>query len=74
MQHLYKLDIQGIVYLVDPNTADAYTYDLSNPTKIGHVIWRNPSDAPRLELMDGWAAILELKQAQNMTLAANCKN
>lgn len=68
MPHLYKLDIQGIVYLVDPNTAFAYTYDLNNPTKIGQVIWETPTRAPRLELVDGWATIMEDKRlAQNMT-------
>ena len=58
---LYKLEIQGIVYLVDPNTADAYTYDLTNPTKIGHVIWTTPSEAPKITLLADWPAILQAK-------------
>jgi hypothetical protein len=67
---LYKLEIQGIVYLVDPNTTDAYTYDLTNPTKIGHVIWTTATDAPRIQLVDDWSAILQAKltgQAPNQT-------
>ena len=58
---LYKLEIQGIVFLVDPNTTEAYTYDLTNPIKIGHVIWTNATDAPRIQLDDNWSAILQAK-------------
>jgi hypothetical protein len=58
---LYKLEIQGIVFLVDPNTTDAYTYDLTNPTKIGHVIWTNASEPPQIQLVDDWSAILQAK-------------
>lgn len=58
---LYKLEIQGIVYLVDPNTTDAYTYDLTNPTKIGHVIWTDSSQAPKIQLDANWPAILQAK-------------
>ena len=57
----YKLDIQGIVYLVDPATQLAYTYDLSHPTEIGKVVWTNPSDAPRLELHENWREMLTAK-------------
>ena len=58
---LYKLEIQGIVFLVDPNTTEAYTYDLTNPIKIGHVIWKNASDAPKIQLDADWSAILQAK-------------
>lgn len=58
---LYKLEIQGIVFLVDPNTTDAYTYDLTNPTKIGHVIWTDATEAPRINLLDNWSEILQTK-------------
>ena len=58
---LYKLDIQGIVYLVDPATSDAYLYDLTNPTKIGHVIWANPKEKPTMELLPNWQEILKQK-------------
>lgn len=62
MPHLYKLEIQGIVYLVDPATTAAYTYDLTNPTMIGHVIWPDASMPPQIALVDGWSAILENKR------------
>jgi hypothetical protein len=58
---LYKLEIQGIVYLVDPNTTEAYTYDLTNPTKIGHVIWMAATDTPKITLLADWSAILQAK-------------
>lgn len=47
----YKLDIRGIVYLVDTVTAIAYTYDLSNPTKVGKVIWTDTSKPPTIEFL-----------------------
>jgi len=61
MPTLYKLDIHGIVYLVDPVSSDAYLYDLTNPTKIGHVIWENPKDKPSLTLLPNWQDILKQK-------------
>ena len=63
MPQYYKLEIQGIVYLVDPATAAAYTYDLTNPTMIGHVIWPDVTRIPRINLVDDWASILEQKRA-----------
>jgi len=57
----YKLDIQGIVYLVDPNTAKAYTYDLQSPTEIGTVVWTDPKAAPALTLLPNWETILTTK-------------
>ncbi len=64
----YKLDIQGIVYLVDPATAAAYTYDLTNPTQIGQVIWTAPKEAPRIELRKDWQEVINAKLA---TVAAH---
>ena len=58
---LYKLDIQGIVYLVDPATSDAYVYDLTNPTKIGHVIWENAKEKASIQLLSNWKDILTQK-------------
>lgn len=63
---MYKLEIQGIVYLVDPTTTEAYTYDLTNPTKIGHVIWTDATKPPKIQLLDDWRTIMETKLA-NLT-------
>ena len=60
---MYKLEIQGIVYLVDPATTEAYTYDLTNPTKIGHVLWADASKPPKIQLLEDWRTILEAKKA-----------
>jgi len=57
----YKLDIQGIVYLVDPNTAKAYTYDLKKPTEIGKVVWKDVKASPTIELLPNWKEILTSK-------------
>jgi hypothetical protein len=57
----YKLNIQGIVYLVDPATSLAYTYDLSSPTEIGKVLWADAKAEPRIVLKEGWAAIQQAK-------------
>ena len=59
----YKLDIGGIVYLVDPATAVAYTYDLTEPTEIGRVIWTDPKAPPQLERAADWEATLKAKLA-----------
>ena len=64
---LYKLEIQGIVFLVDPNTTEAYTYDLTNPTKIGHVIWTDATEAPKITLLADWSEILQTKLTSNPT-------
>jgi len=61
----YKLDIGGIVYLVDPTTAVAYTYDLTDPTEIGKIIWTDSKAAPRIQLVDNWASVLAAKLAVN---------
>jgi hypothetical protein len=57
----YKLDIHGIVYLVDPVTATAYTYDLSHPTEVGKVIWTDSKASPTLEFRADLAAMLAAK-------------
>jgi hypothetical protein len=57
----YKLDIQGIVYLVDPNTAKAYTYDLISPTEIGTVVWTDSKALPTITLLPTWKEILTAK-------------
>jgi len=60
-QTMYKLNIQGIVYLVDPATSNAYTYDLSNPTVIGKIVWVNPKEDPRIDLLPLWESVLQAK-------------
>ena len=57
----YKLDIRGIVYLVDTVTAIAYTYDLSNPTEVGKVIWTDTSKPPTIEFLLNIADIMAKK-------------
>jgi len=59
----YKLAVDGIVYLVDPVTAIAYTYDLNNPLEIGRIIWTDPAAHPRLDLHDDWSAKLTTARA-----------
>ena len=59
----YKLDIQGIVYLVDPATSRAYTYDLEDPTEIGTVSWTDPKADPTITLRPDWLATLTQKFA-----------
>jgi hypothetical protein len=58
----YKLDIQGIVYLVDPATSTAHTYDLEAPTPIGTVHWTDPAKPPQITLYDDWQTILAAKR------------
>lgn len=57
----YKLDIQGIVYLIDPATSIAYTYDLEHPTEIGRLQWSDPTAKPTLQLRPDWEAIMSAK-------------
>ena len=59
----YKLDIGGIVYLVDPITAIAYTYDLAAPTEIGKVIWTDLKEPPAIEYRADWRQVLAAKLA-----------
>jgi hypothetical protein len=63
----YKLDIRGIVYLVDTVTAFAYTYDLSNPTKVGKVIWMDSSKPPTIEFLPNIADIMAKKVTEMAT-------
>lgn len=59
----YKMEVSGIVYLIDPATAMAYTYDLSAPTHIGHVQWVDPKTPPQLTLRPDWASVMTAKLA-----------
>ena len=58
----YKMDIQGIVYLVDPATSIAYTYDLEDPTPIGTLQWTSATTPPRIALYDDWSARMVAKK------------
>jgi hypothetical protein len=58
----YKLDIQGIVYLVDPMTSIAYTYDVADPTPIGTILWTDITKQPKITLYDNWQEIQRNKQ------------
>jgi hypothetical protein len=58
----YKLEIQGIVYLVDPVSSRAYTYDLDDPTEIGSISWTDPKANPTITLLPEWQATLTHKQ------------
>jgi len=57
----YKLDVQGIVYLVDPTTSKAYTYDLSNPTEIGKIMWTDAKQPPKIDLLAEWKSLMTAK-------------
>ena len=65
----YKLNIEGIVYLVDPTTSKAYLYDLSDLTEIGKVIWTDPKQDPKMELLSNWSAILAAKLESSASVA-----
>jgi hypothetical protein len=66
----YKLDIQGIVYLVDPTTSTAHTYDLESPTPIGTVNWTDPTKPPQIALYDGWQSIMTTKRDATVKVIA----
>lgn len=57
----YKLDVQGIVYLIDPVTSIAYTYDLDDPVEIGRLQWSNPAEKPTLHLRADWQTVMAAK-------------
>lgn len=57
----YKVNVRGIVYLVDPATSKAYTYDLSDPTEIGKLLWNDPKADPAIEFLDNYMDILAHK-------------
>lgn len=69
----YKMDVQGIVYLVDPATAIAHTYDLTDPTPVGTVQWTDVNATPRITLYADWAARLDakLKASENAASATS---
>lgn len=66
----YKMDVQGIVYLVDPATAIAHTYDLADPTPVGTVQWTDVNAPPRITLYPDWAARLDAKMTAVAATAA----
>jgi hypothetical protein len=66
----YKLDVQGIVYLIDPATSIAYTYDLTAPTEIGRLQWTDPAEKPTLQLRSDWEAIMAAKMTAHTAHAA----
>lgn len=53
---LYKLKVQGIVFLVDPITTIAYRYDTTEP--VGRILWTDLTSEPRLivDKLDGKSA------------------
>jgi hypothetical protein len=57
---LYKLEINGIVYLIDPKTATAYTYDIESPTPIGNII-RTPSGQIDIQYREDWRKVQQDK-------------
>lgn len=62
----YKLDVQGIVYLVNPTNSIAYTYDIESPTEIGRVVWTDPSKSPSMELLPTWREIMTTKRSEKV--------
>jgi hypothetical protein len=62
----YKLDIQGIVYLIDPSTSIAYTYDLDDPTEIGRLRWTDPTEKPTLQLHLDWETVMATKMSAHV--------
>jgi hypothetical protein len=67
----YKLDVQGIVYLIDPASSIAYTYDLESPTKVGTIQWDNPTVKPILHLYSNWETVLAAKMSAHTAACAN---
>jgi hypothetical protein len=66
----YKLDVQGIVYLIDPATSIAYTYDLTDPTEIGRLQWTDPTAKPTLQLRPDWETIMAAKMTAHQAHTA----
>lgn len=58
----YKVNVGGIVYLVDPATSNAYTYDLSDPTEIGKIVWPSPTADPTIQFRENYMEILTQKR------------
>lgn len=62
MEHtFYKLDIQGIVYLVNPVNGYVYTYEFPIPTHIGSLVWNDPKAEPRVRFREDWQAVMAAK-------------
>ena len=57
---LYKFEINGIVYLIDPKTATAYTYDIETPIPIGNII-RTPSGQIDIQYREDWHTVQQDK-------------
>jgi hypothetical protein len=55
------MDINGIVYLIDPATTNAYTYDTVDPTLIGRVISGTAPGTFDIELVADWETVLRHK-------------
>ena len=62
MAELYKLEVCGIVYLIDPNTSYAYTYDIADPTAIGIVQWENIMTPPIIQFFPNLKEIMDAKR------------
>jgi hypothetical protein len=58
-----KLEIQGIVYLVDPKTARAYTFDLDAPMHMGTIVW--VGEQPGIEFRPDYQLAMEQKFAEH---------
>lgn len=56
-----KMEIGGIVYLVEPATLYVYTYDKESPTRIGDLAYEGGK--ARVELLDDWRDIMASKLA-----------
>jgi hypothetical protein len=61
---LYKVVVKGIVYLVDPATSVAYTYDTAFPTELGKIVWTSPNDEPTIDFLDDYMVVLQHKLDQ----------
>ena len=57
----YKVNVRGIVYLISPATSKVYTYDLSDPTEIGKMVWTNQTSEPTIEFMENYMDVLTQK-------------
>lgn len=66
----YKVNCRGMVYLVDPMTSNAYTYDLSDPTEIGTIVWPNPAAEPTIQFLENYMEILTQKRDLVSAVAA----
>lgn len=70
----YKMDIQGIVYLVDPATSVAHLYDLEStepPIPIGTLDWTSINSAPKIQLYSDWTDRIAAKIERNAAKATS---